>query len=215
MTFGSPRRIDRSVLTQWWTDVTFLHWRVPPAAVRHLLPAGTRPDVVDGDTFVGLIAFRLCPLGWPALTDRWSFPETNVRLYTIDGQGRRGVVFLSMDAANLPFVLSARALAGLPYMWSDTTVRRDGDEVTYTCRPQVASSSGRDEHVHGAGGGADRPAEPAGGVPDGQVGPARPGSAGPRTCRTTTRPGTSAAPRSFAATTIWWHRRRFRSPASR
>ncbi|WP_093590813.1 YqjF family protein [Lentzea waywayandensis] len=134
MTFGSPRRIDRSVLTQWWTDVTFLHWRVPPGAVQHLLPAGTRPDVVDGDTFVGLVAFRLCPLGWPALTDRWSFPETNVRLYTVDRQGRRGVVFLSMDASNLPFVLGARALAGLPYMWSDVEVRRDRGEVTYTCR---------------------------------------------------------------------------------
>ncbi|RDI34764.1 hypothetical protein DFR72_101513 [Lentzea flaviverrucosa] len=134
MTFGSPRRVDRSVLTQWWTDVTFLHWRVCPVAVEHLLPAGTSPDVVGGDTFVGLVAFRLCPLGWPALTGRWSFPETNVRLYTVDRRGRRGVVFLSMDASSLPFVLGARALAGLPYMLSDMAVRRDGDEVTYTCR---------------------------------------------------------------------------------
>ncbi len=134
MTFGSPRPIDRSVLTQWWNDVTFLHWRVPPQSVRHLLPAGAEPDVVDGDTFVGLVAFRLCPLGWPALTGRWSFPETNVRLYTVDRKGRRGVVFLSMDASDLTFVLSARSAVRLPYMWSDMAVRRDGTELTYTCR---------------------------------------------------------------------------------
>ncbi|MFD9700113.1 YqjF family protein [Lentzea sp. NPDC059081] len=134
MDLDPPRRIDRSALTQWWGDVTFLHWRVPPGAVDHLLPAGTRPDVVDGDTFVGLVAFRLSPLGWPALTGRWSFPETNVRLYTVDTTGRRGVVFLSMDAADLTFVAGTRASVGLPYMWSDMAVRRDGDELTYTCR---------------------------------------------------------------------------------
>lgn len=134
MTFGSPRRIDRSLLTQWWSDVTFVHWAVPPSAVEHLLPAGTRPDTVGGETFVGLIAFRLSPLGWPALTGRWSFPETNVRLYTVDGFGRRGVVFLSMDAADVTFVAGARVAVGLPYMVSDMAVRRDGDELTYTCR---------------------------------------------------------------------------------
>ncbi|SEQ94500.1 hypothetical protein SAMN05216188_106311 [Lentzea xinjiangensis] len=133
MTFDAPRRVARSVLTQWWNDVTFLHWRVDPGAVEHLLPAGTRPDVMGGGTFVGLVAFRLAPLGWPALTHRWSFPETNVRLYTVDREGRRGVAFLSMDATSPVFVLGARALVRLPYMWSDMALRRDGDEVSYTC----------------------------------------------------------------------------------
>ncbi|HUQ61581.1 DUF2071 domain-containing protein [Lentzea sp.] len=142
MAYDSPRRIDRSVLTQWWSDVTFLHWRVPPASVRHLLPAGAEPDVVGGDTFVGLVAFRLSPLGWPALTGRWSFPETNVRLYTVDRWGRRGVVFLSMDAADLMFVAGARAATKLPYTWSDMAVRRDGDEIGYTCRRKWPRSPG-------------------------------------------------------------------------
>ncbi|SDF38286.1 hypothetical protein SAMN05216553_101368 [Lentzea fradiae] len=134
MTFASPRTIGRSALTQWWGDVTFLHWAVSPDTVGHLLPAGVRPDTVDGRTFVGLIAFRLSPLGWPALAGRWSFPETNVRLYTVDGAGRRGVVFLSMDAGDVTFVAGARLTLGLPYMVSDMAVRRDGGEITYTCR---------------------------------------------------------------------------------
>lgn len=42
--------------------------------------------------------------------------EVNVRLYGVDGQGRRGVVFLSLEASSLPAVLAARALFSLPCM---------------------------------------------------------------------------------------------------
>ncbi|MFD4641353.1 YqjF family protein [Lentzea sp. NPDC058436] len=134
MTRDAPRSIRRSVLTQRWSDVAFVHWSVDPAAVAHLLPPGTVPDVVDGRTFVGLVAFRLHSLGWPRLGNVWSFPETNVRLYATDDAGRAGVVFLSMDAANLTFSLAARASARLPYMWSDMTMSRSADVLSYTCR---------------------------------------------------------------------------------
>ena len=80
-----------------------------------LLPAGTGPDIFDGVSWVGLIAFRLVgPLGTgPGLPYFGTFPETNVRFYSVDGAGRQGVVFGSLDAARLPFVLGARATLGL------------------------------------------------------------------------------------------------------
>ncbi|MET0304348.1 MAG: DUF2071 domain-containing protein, partial [Microbacteriaceae bacterium] len=49
--------------------------------------------------------------------------EVNVRLYGIDEQGRRGVVFRSLEASSLPAVLAARAIFSLPYLWARTAQR--------------------------------------------------------------------------------------------
>ncbi|MCW2507571.1 MAG: uncharacterized protein JWP68_719 [Modestobacter sp.] len=135
LTPTAPRPVRRTVFTQGWRDVAFLHWAVDPALVAPLLPAGTVPDVLDGATHVGLIPFRMRRiglLGAPGLPYLGSFAETNVRLYSVDGRGRRGVVFRSLEADRLLPVLAARWVARLPYLWARMTVRRDGDRLTYT-----------------------------------------------------------------------------------
>ena len=129
-----PRRGRYPILVQWWRDLTFLHWPVPPGQVAPLLPAGVRPDTLDGVSYVGLIAFRmhrLGPLAGPGLPYLGTFCETNVRLYSVDGQGRRGVVFRSLDAARLVPVLVARAGFRLPYLWARMRLDRDGDTLRY------------------------------------------------------------------------------------
>jgi uncharacterized protein YqjF (DUF2071 family) len=130
----SPRPLRRTVFTQGWRDVTFLHWSVDPALVAPLLPAGVRPDELDGATHVGLIPFRMRRiglLGAPGLPYLGSFAETNVRLYSVDDRGRRGVVFRSLEADRLLPVLAARWVARLPYQWSRMRVERNGDLCTY------------------------------------------------------------------------------------
>lgn len=122
----------RTLLTQSWLDLTFLHWAVAPEVVRPLLPTGTRADVIDGRTYIGLIAFRMYRIGWmglPGLPWLGTFPETNVRLYSVDDAGRRAVVFLSLDAARLLPVLTARVGFRIPYVWSRMSVRRRPDDV--------------------------------------------------------------------------------------
>jgi uncharacterized protein YqjF (DUF2071 family) len=131
----APRPAGRTVFTQGWRDAAFLHWAVDPAVVAPLLPPGTRPDELDGRTYVGLIPFRMRRiglLGTPGLPYVGSFLETNVRLYSVDGQGRRGVVFRSLDADRLLPVLTARWVAGLPYLFSRMRFARVGDVVTYS-----------------------------------------------------------------------------------
>ena len=130
---GPPLRGVRMV-RQRWVDLTFLHWRVDPAQVAPLLPPGTRPDVHDGSSWVGLIPFRLLDAGLgrgPALPWLGSFAETNVRLYSVDRSGRRGVVFRSLEAQRLLTVLGARAAFGLPYTWARMRVVRSGDVIDY------------------------------------------------------------------------------------
>ncbi|WP_441248008.1 YqjF family protein [Kitasatospora sp. McL0602] len=134
VTPDAPRATPYPLLTQSWLDLAFLHWPVDPAAVAPLLPPGTRPDTVDGVSYVGLVAFRMHRIGWlglPGLPYLGSFPETNVRLYSVDSSGRRGVVFRSLDATRLLPVLVARAGFRLPYVWSRMDVRRAGDTIRY------------------------------------------------------------------------------------
>lgn len=127
----------RPLLDQRWRDLTFVHWRVDPALVARFLPAGTRPDVHDGSSWVGLIPFRLTDAAFgrgPGLPWVGSFAETNVRLYSVDADGRRGVVFRSLEAERLAFVLGARWTLGLPYAWAWMRIERDGDVIAYTSR---------------------------------------------------------------------------------
>jgi uncharacterized protein len=137
VTADAARPVRRPLLTQGWHDLTFLHWPVDTAAVRRLIPPGTRPDLFDGVSYVGLIAFRMHRVGWlglPGLPYLGTFPETNVRLYSVGPDGRRGVVFRSLDAARLLPVLTARAGFRLPYQWSLMRVRQHGEVISYASR---------------------------------------------------------------------------------
>ena len=63
-----------------------------------------------------------------------TFLETNVRLYSVDSAGRRGVVFLSLDADRLLVVAAARAGLRVPYRWARMSYARAGDVHTYRSR---------------------------------------------------------------------------------
>ena len=133
MTATAPPLPGRAVIRQRWSDFVFLHWRVAPEEVAPFMPAGTRPDVFDGSAWVGLIPFVLSDhafLPLPPVPGLGTFIEINVRTYSIDDSGRRGVVFRSLDAEQLPSVLAARALFGLPYRWTQAGLRRVDDAAT-------------------------------------------------------------------------------------
>ena len=134
----APHRVRYPVFRQTWRDLTMLHWPVDPELVAPLLPAGTVPDVLHGQTWVGLVPFEMAGirvLGTPPLPWLSGFPETNVRLYAVDALGRRGVVFRSLEAARLLPVLVAQAAYALPYLWARMSIRHgalDGaTTVTY------------------------------------------------------------------------------------
>ena len=139
-----PALQGRPIMHQQWRDITFVHWRVDPDRVARFMPRGVRPDVHDGASWVGLIPFRMVdagvgrgrPVPWLG-----TFLETNVRLYSRDDAGRRGVVFLSLDAQRLPVVVGARLLFGTPYQWARMRFAPEsvpseptGTVVTYAAR---------------------------------------------------------------------------------
>lgn len=121
-------------MTQWWRDITFVHWRVDPDLIAPQLPPGVRPDLCDGSAWVGLIPFRMVDAGpgrglpVPYLGTFW---ETNVRVYTTDDHGRRGVTFLSLEAERALVVLGARAVFNVPYFWARMRGSADGPDRSY------------------------------------------------------------------------------------
>lgn len=127
----------RVISTQDWRDLTFLHWAVDPALIERLLPDGVRPDVHEGQTYVGLVPFRMVGVSLgrgPGVPWFGTFLETNVRLYSVDRTGRRGVVFLSLDTDRAVVVPTIRAVIGAPYRWARMRFRRDGDVVAYDAK---------------------------------------------------------------------------------
>lgn len=117
------------IMDQHWEDAVFLHWRIANATAAAFMPPGVVPDSFDGSAWVGLIGFRMRGAGLgrgPAIPYFGSFDEINVRLYSREPDGTRGVVFLSLDATRLAVVLTARA-AGIPYVWSRAGFHGEGN----------------------------------------------------------------------------------------
>ncbi|MBY8879925.1 YqjF family protein [Actinacidiphila acidipaludis] len=144
----APRPLRRTLFRQSWRDVVFLHWEADPSEVARLLPPGTHPDFFDGRTYVGLVFFTMRDLALgrtPALPYLGTFTEVNVRLYSRDGRGRRGVVFRSLDCDRLLPVLAARAAFGLPYRWSYAARQRHDSRLVY--RSRVRGRDGPTGHV--------------------------------------------------------------------
>ncbi|KAB8189900.1 DUF2071 domain-containing protein [Nonomuraea phyllanthi] len=120
-----------------WSDITFIHWRYPPDLLRRLVPGRLTVETYDGAAWVGLTPFLMEGVrvsGLPAVPGLSRFPETNVRTYVRDDRGRSGIWFFSLDAGRLAAALAGRALYGLPYFWSDMSVRSDGAHTSYRCR---------------------------------------------------------------------------------
>ena len=137
---GSPAASQR------WSKATFLHWRAESSALAPLLPAGVRPDEHDGSSWVGLIAFyldRATLFGSPPVPYFGAFTEINVRLYGVDEQGRRGVVFLSLEASRLAAVLAARAAFSIPYFWSRTSMAEHDGLVDYRAVRHLGAGDSR------------------------------------------------------------------------
>jgi uncharacterized protein YqjF (DUF2071 family) len=131
---SAPALRRPTLMSQQWRDLAFVHWAVEPERVAGFMPAGVRPDVLDGRTYVGLVPFRMVDAGvgrGPGVPWLGTFLETNVRLYSVDRTGRRGIVFLSLDCQRLLVCAGARLSFGVPYRWARMTYDRRGERHAY------------------------------------------------------------------------------------
>lgn len=105
------------IMAQSWHDLLFAHWKMDAAVLRPHIPAGLEIDTFDGQAWLGVVPFRMSGvrLRWmPAQPRLSAFPELNVRTY-VTTQGKPGVWFFSLDAANPVAVAAARLFFHLRY----------------------------------------------------------------------------------------------------
>jgi uncharacterized protein YqjF (DUF2071 family) len=126
---------------QNWRRLLFMHWPVPVASLRPLVPGCLSIDTYDGSAYVGLIPFVVeaaRPIGAPPALGL-QFQETNVRTYVHVNGREPGIFFFSLDAASLLAVIGARVSLGLPYFWAAGQERVDGRGVDYVLRRRTGT----------------------------------------------------------------------------
>jgi uncharacterized protein YqjF (DUF2071 family) len=140
---GRPPEDRRPVGYQRWRDLLFLHWALPPEALRPLVPRALELDLYAGRAYVTLIPFLIAesrPAGVPpALAMR--LLETNLRTYVRAADGETGIYFFSLDASSRLAVASARVLYGLPYFSAAMSMRKEGARVVYASRRRGAGDA--------------------------------------------------------------------------
>ena len=107
-----------ALMYQSWTDLLFLHWRIDPAIIQNLLPAGLFVDCFQRDAYIGVVPFFMKNIrfrGTPSVPWISNFLELNLRTYVHGESGRPGVWFLSLDCNQPLAVWVARTLFHLPY----------------------------------------------------------------------------------------------------
>lgn len=121
------------ILGQTWHDLLFAHWPVERDALRSGLPPGLELDTFDGEAWLGVVPFRMSgvrPRLCPPVPGLSSFPELNLRTYVIR-DGRPGVWFFTLEAANRIAVRVARAWFHLPYHDARMRCEAHGEDLHY------------------------------------------------------------------------------------
>ena len=107
-------------LTATWRHLVLLNWRVNENLLVPHLPSGVELDRWDGDCWASLVGFQFLHMsvkGVPAFGYR-DFPEINLGFYVkrqVNGETRRGVVFIREITPHLMVGWVARALYNEPY----------------------------------------------------------------------------------------------------
>ena len=105
---------------QEWNDAIFLHWEVACDLIQPFLPKGIELDVLNGKTWVSLVAFNMNNIGirsLPKLPHISDFHEINIRVYVICNS-KPSVYFLNMEGSKRSSCKVLKALSKFPYRHS-------------------------------------------------------------------------------------------------
>ena len=120
-------------MKQIWSDLLFAHYPIKFEVLRKLVPEALHLDSYNGMCWIGVVPFRMSGIrlrGLPSIPGTDQFPELNVRTYvTLDG--KPGVYFFSLDAANWLAVKGAKTLYHIPYWHADMEIKNSGTNIEF------------------------------------------------------------------------------------
>lgn len=142
----------RKFLTAEWRDLVMANYEVQPAVLKPLVPAGTDLDLFEGKCFVSLVGFMFLDTRVLEFLVPFhiNFEEVNLRFYVrreVEGEVRRGVVFVKEIVPRGAIALIARMLYGEPYQKWSMSHFRDALHVRYSwekggCLNSISVESG-------------------------------------------------------------------------
>ena len=121
------------MMVQTWLDLLFAHWPIDQRQLRPKIPSALELDLFDNQAYIGVVPFTMTNVtlrGLPSLPYLSTFPELNVRTY-VTVEGKPGVFFFSLDAANTVAVRMARLWLNLPYYWASMTSDERNGTIDY------------------------------------------------------------------------------------
>ena len=121
---------------QTWSEVLFIHYPIQYDVLRKLVPDVLNIDSYNGTCWIGVVPFHMSAVrlrGLPPIPGTDQFPELNVRTYvTLDG--KPGVYFFSLDAANRLAVKGAKTVYHLPYWYARMEMITNSSTTQFTCK---------------------------------------------------------------------------------
>ena len=129
-------RSGQWIMKQVWHDLLFAHWPVAVDGLRALIPPQLEIETFGGRAWVGVVPFRMSGVrarGTMAVPGISRFPELNVRTY-VTRDGKPGVWFFSLDAANRVAVWAARFAFHLPYFWAEMKCEENSGWIEYSSK---------------------------------------------------------------------------------
>ena len=126
----------KKFLTAKWHDLIMANYEVDPSLLAARVPAGTEIDLHEGRCFVSLVGFMFLDtrvLGF-LVPFHVNFEEVNLRFYVrreVDGEIRRGVVFIKEIVPRFAIAAIAKTLYGEPYETAVMRNIRDTGKVKY------------------------------------------------------------------------------------
>jgi uncharacterized protein YqjF (DUF2071 family) len=121
------------MMVQTWLDLLFAHWPIDARLLRSKVPSALTLDLFENQAYLGVVPFTMTNVtlrGIPPLPYLSTFPELNVRTY-VTAEGKPGVFFFSLDAANAVAVRMARLWLNLPYYWASMTSADRNGTIDY------------------------------------------------------------------------------------
>ena len=137
---------------QDWGKLLFMHWRVDPTLIRHLVPDALELDLYGDSAWIGIVPFtmwdiRAFPPFAPTVPGLDEMHELNVRTY-VHLNGVPGVWFFSLDATKVIPVLAARFFFALNYLKARIDLCQAGRIINYALnRPPQEMNPGAELEV--------------------------------------------------------------------